>query len=107
MRDLFGPHGFLLIGAVNTVELEPVAVNDRGARMGDRPADDTGAFHGSAFDDAFVPERIEQRQQRKAENGKIVAVDFLEQLDADALDLVGTDRAERRLARRGKIAPDE
>src|SRR6478735_12717847 len=64
-------------------------------------------FTVSAFDGAFAPERIEQRQQRKAKNGEIVAVDLFEQLNSEPLELIGADRAQNLLTRGGKIAADE
>ena len=44
------------------------------------------------------PQEIEQRQQRQAEDGEIVAFDAFEQMDAGAFDLVGADARQRRLA---------
>src|SRR4029077_14692765 len=61
----------------------------------------------STFDGAFAPERIEQRQQRKAEDGEIVAVDLLEQLNSETFDLIGPDRAENLFTGSGEIAADE
>src|SRR5262249_60068399 len=96
---LLWPHHLLLIGAVDSIELEPVAMDRRRARMLDRPADDAGTFHfGSAFDDALAPKRIEERNEWKPKNGEIVAVDLLEQLDAKRLDLIGADRAKHLFA---------
>src|SRR4029079_2250834 len=77
--------------------------------MCDRPADDAGAFHLTllTLDGAFAPECIEQRQQRKAENGEIVAVDLFEQLNSEPLELIGADRAKNLFARGGEVSPDE
>ena len=60
--------------------------------MRDRPADDTGA--SSCVDHSARLQLGQQRQQRQAEDGEVVALDALEELDAEALDL---DRR-RRLA---------
>ena len=58
-------------------------------------------------DHAMLAQRGEQRQQRQAENGEIVAVDLVEELDAEPFDLVGADGGQRRLAHGGEIAADE
>src|SRR5512137_1302161 len=60
-----------------------------------------------AFDRALAPERVEQRQERKAENGEIVAVDLVEQLDPDPFELIGPDTAQDLFAGRREIAADE
>src|SRR6476659_4350401 len=76
--------------------------------MLDRPADDTSAFQlRSPLDDAFAPKRSEQRNKRQAENDEIVAVDPVEQLDANRFDLIGADRAQYLLTGCGEIAADE
>src|SRR6476646_7230546 len=64
-------------------------------------------FTVSTFDGAFAPERIEQRQQRKAENGEIVAVDLLEQLNSKPLDLVSPNRAQHLFSGGGKVSADD
>ena len=51
-----------------------------------------------AFDGAFAPERVEERNERQAEDREIVALDLLEQLNAERLELIGADRAEDILA---------
>ena len=71
--------------------------------MLDRPADDASAPHGSAFDDALAPERIEERDERKPENGEIVAVDLLEQLHAERFKLIGPDRAQDFVSGGGEV----
>ena len=53
--------------------------------------------HGS-FDRSLASQIRQKRQQRQAENGEIVPLDALEQLDALALDLIGADAAERAFA---------
>src|SRR3990170_1641015 len=76
--------------------------------MLDRPADDTGAPHWMlAFDGAFAPERVEERNERQAEDREIVALDLFEQLNAESLELIGADRAEDILAGGGEVAADE
>jgi ABC-type multidrug transport system ATPase subunit len=45
LRDLIGPHRFLGVAAVDAVFLQPIAVDQRRARMLDRPADDASAYH--------------------------------------------------------------
>src|SRR6478735_4356562 len=64
-------------------------------------------FTISAFDGAFAPKCIEQRQQRKAENGEIVAVDLLEQLNSKPLDLVSPNRAQHLFSGGGKVSADD
>src|SRR5512147_2758353 len=61
----------------------------------------------STFDGAFAPERIEQRQQRKAEDGEIIAVDLLEQLNSETFELISPDRAQNLFTGRGEITADE
>ena len=72
-------------------------VDQRRARMGDGVAEDEGALHENTSG-ACVLQRREQRQERQAENGKIVARDPLEQADRRPLEAIGADRAEHRLA---------
>src|SRR5215471_12198066 len=67
----------------------------------------TQARFTSTLDDALAPERIEERDERKAKDDEIIAVDLLEQLDADRLDLIGPDRAQHLLAGGGEIMADE
>ena len=45
----------------------------------------------SAIDRSLLAKGSKQRQQRKADNREVVAVDLLEQLNAFALDLVCAD----------------
>ena len=101
------PHGLSTVVAINLVVLQPIAVNCRRAGMLDRPPNDAGAAHGSALDRALAPQGVEQRQQGKAQDGKIIAVDFLEQLDAESFELIGADGAQHLLAGGSEIAADE
>ena len=48
--------------------------------MRDGPADDTGAFHAVIISSS--PKARQQRQQRNAEDGEIVAIDLIEELNA-------------------------
>src|SRR4029078_12731268 len=75
--------------------------------MLDRPADDASARHGSAFDHALAPERIEERNKREPENGEIVAVDFLAHPQAERFELVRPDRAQHLLAGSREVTADE
>jgi hypothetical protein len=40
---------------------------------------------------AFAAQKRQQWQQRQSQNGKMIAVDTLEQMDAEPLQLVGAD----------------
>ena len=50
-----------------------------------------------------LPQLRQQRQQRQADDGEVVAVDALEQLDAPAFDLVAADRAANRRPGLGEV----
>src|SRR5512143_799443 len=67
----------------------------------------TQARFTSTLDGALAPERIEERDEWQAKDDEIVAVDLLEELDADRLDLIGADRTQHLLAGSGKIMADE
>ena len=54
-----------------------------------------------------IAQFCQQRQQRQADDGEMIAVDLLEQLDALALDLVGADAGQRLVADAGQMAADE
>ena len=101
--DLVGPHRPLRVAAGDPVFLQPVAVDERRARVGDRPADDARRFVTLMRDRSARPELGEQRQQRQADDGEDVALDALEQLDAAALDLVGAHGPAHAVA---DLAPD-
>src|SRR5690606_11388438 len=45
IAHLFRRHGFPRVCALDTIPLEPVPMNERRARLLDRPADDTRTFH--------------------------------------------------------------
>jgi hypothetical protein len=45
----------------------------------------------SAINRFHPAKRRQQRQKRKADDGEVVAVDLLEELDPRALDLIGAD----------------
>jgi hypothetical protein len=45
LSEILRPHGFFLVGAINAVLFEPVAVDRGRAGMLDRPTDDAGAEH--------------------------------------------------------------
>src|SRR4029453_4226169 len=96
-----------LVGAVNAIELEPVGVDRGWGGVLPRPADDTGAFHGLTFDDALAPKRIEERNEGQAKGGEIGALDLLEQLEPERLDLIGADRAQHLFASGGEVAAYE
>ncbi len=74
--------------------------------MLDRPADDARALHA-----AITSRRRSSSssgKQRQAENGEVVALDALEQLDAAAFDLIGADDAEHdAVADRREIVVEE
>ena len=83
--------GMAHVAAVDAIALQPIAVDQRRARMRDGPADDAGAYH--VVDHSARPELGQQRHERQADDGEVVALDALEQLDAEAFDLVGADDA--------------
>ena len=69
--------------------------------MRDRPAHDAGepGRAGERHRVASAPSprrKSEQRQQRQAEDGEVVALDPLEELRAQALELIGADRRRAR-----------
>ncbi len=49
----------------------------------------------------------QQRQQRQAEDGEIVALDPLEQMDADAFELIAADAGQRGVARHVEIVVEK
>src|SRR5438034_8239399 len=53
---------------------------------------------------ATIPQKIEQLQQRHAENGKMIAANPREQLHAAALEPVGPDGGGQRFPLLGNIA---
>ena len=62
----------------------------------DRNPMSTFRDHALAVDELVLPQEAEQRQQRQAEDGEIVAFDPLEQMNADALELIAADAGQRR-----------
>src|SRR5258708_516533 len=92
---------------------EPIVMQPRRARVLDRPAHDAGEPRRAANLDAHLrdyaalPEKGEQRQQRQAENGEIIALDAGEELGAKTLELVGADRAQRGRAGAVEIRRDD
>src|SRR5664280_1599942 len=59
--------------------------------------------HNSAIYQLVLPQIIEQWQQRQAENGEIVAVDALEQMNADAFELIAADARQSGVPRHVEI----
>src|SRR6185437_12553661 len=55
----------------------------------------------------MAAQEVEQRQQRQAEDRKIIALDALEQLRAQSLELIDADRRQRVVAERRQIAIEE
>ena len=55
-----------------------------------------------AFDAGLVAQEGEQRKQRQAEDREIVALDLLEELDAEPLELVGADARQRSAPARAR-----
>src|SRR6185436_13020233 len=53
--------------------------------------------------DAMTGEEGQERQQRQAEDGEIVAFDLAEQVRADALKAIGADRGGHAVAGLGKV----
>src|SRR5689334_16748129 len=60
-----------------------------------------------SLDYALAPKRVEERDKWQPKNDEVVAVDSVEQLNADRLDLIGPDRVQHLLAGSGKIAANE
>ena len=84
-----GLDGTAHVTAVDAVALQPIAVDQRRARMRHGPADDAGALHVS-----ITPRDLSSASsgtKRQADDGEVVALDALEQLDAEAFDLIGAD----------------
>src|SRR5687768_3319704 len=67
----------------------------------------TNAFFISAIYGAQVAQFVEQRQQWQADDGEMVALDLVEELDALALDLVGADRIQRHWPDPRQMPPDK
>src|SRR5687767_544883 len=74
----------------------------------DAPGRPGGPAAGTSLKDSFhalLPQEAKQRQERQAQDGKIITLDGLEELNAQAFKLVRADALQRRLACPGKIAP--
>ena len=63
LRDVLWLNRFLFIDRVDAVFLQPVVVDERRARMGDWPANDTGLFH-----DGMIPRCL--KKPRSGNMGK-------------------------------------
>jgi hypothetical protein len=90
------------VAAVNVVTLQPMTV-DFGERECAIGWPQTNAFN-SAIDGPELAQFLEYRQQRQADDGEVVALDLVEQLDTFAFDLVGADARQRLLADTGEMA---
>ena len=55
----------------------------------------------------MLPQDLQKRQERQAEDCEIVAIDSREQLNTDPFELIGTDRPERRIANLIQVSIDE
>src|SRR5215510_4223993 len=58
----------------------------------------------SANETSVTPQEIERRQQRQAEDGEMIRLDALEQMYAEALELIGADARRHRRAGRFEIS---
>ena len=97
LRSSSGGTASRTVVAVDSVALQPEAMDVRRARMRDRPADDEGLSRHSTMP-SEAQER-QERQQRQAEDGEEVALDPFEELDAAAFELIRAD-ARQHLADR-------
>jgi len=53
-----------------------------------------------------IPQGPEEREQREAQNRGVIALDPLEEVDADPFDLIGPDAVGHAIACQGYIALD-
>ncbi len=61
----------------------------------------------SSIDRTQFPQFLKQRQHRQAEDREVVTIDFVEELNALAFQLIGTDAAKRLFSDPRQVARDE
>ena len=80
--------------------------------MRDRPADDTGFWcfarlKTSRKKASFLAQKFEKRQQRQPQDCRMIALDRIEQMNAETLQLIGSGAAQKRIPRLPAISFDE
>ena len=96
-REGAGGNGDPVIAPGEAERPQPVGMDQRRTRVGDRPARHAGAGRVRAHR-TINPSRREpfqKREQRQPQNRRMRAFDRLEQMDADPLDLIGADAREQ------------